>query len=417
MSVFAAMNDAGLAALIRRAHRRALLCAPSVRRDTAEALACARLRLGGDAVRVVLDCSEEVFRLGYGDLPGVESLQRAGIDIRQCAGLRLGLLVIDNQAWAFTPTALYVQPEVDSQETPNAVALSGGTVDELVAAVWAEAPAQQTTPCEAEPEIGQVRLEQHQVEQVAAGLAAAPPVAFNVARQVRVFEPYIQYVEIALRGCAIQKRRIAIPKSILRVGAAQEIEDRLRTTFELVQSGSEVSSKQLDDALRALRDDLTRPLGKPWGRVILRTARELFDKRVEEFRKQVEEHQKTVKTKLDESLKKSRDQIAEYYQPLVKERPPDSLRGQVAAEELTDDVVRAWLETELDKEFPKAEDLVRDMVLDVQFRDVTYETLNEDGFADALKAAYPHVRWEKPFQEFNAAKQRDADEQTKVQSA
>jgi len=47
------------------------------------------------------------------------------------------------------------------------------------------------------------------------------------------------------------------------------------------------------------------------------------------------------------------------------------------------------------------------MRLDVQFRDVTYETLCEDGFFGALKKAYPLVPWEKPFNEFNAAKERD----------
>ena len=46
------------------------------------------------------------------------------------------------------------------------------------------------------------------------------------------------------------------------------------------------------------------------------------------------------------------------------------------------------------------------MELKVQFRDVTYETLKEDGFAEALKKAYPLVDWDKPYGEFNAAKER-----------
>ena len=48
------------------------------------------------------------------------------------------------------------------------------------------------------------------------------------------------------------------------------------------------------------------------------------------------------------------------------------------------------------------------MTLDVQFRDVTYETLTEKGFAERLMAAYPHVHWDKPFSEFEAAKERDS---------
>jgi hypothetical protein len=45
-------------------------------------------------------------------------------------------------------------------------------------------------------------------------LAQVPPIPFDVARQVRVFEPYIQYVEINLKGCHIERRTVELPKSI-----------------------------------------------------------------------------------------------------------------------------------------------------------------------------------------------------------
>ncbi len=40
--------------------------------------------------------------------------------------------------------------------------------------------------------------------------------------------------------------------------------------------------------------------------------------------------------------------------------------------------------------------------VDVRFKDVTYETLNEEGFLDALRAAYPQIDWNRPFDEFMA---------------
>ena len=46
-----------------------------------------------------------------------------------------------------------------------------------------------------------------------------------------------------------------------------------------------------------------------------------------------------------------------------------------------------------------------------QFRDVTYETLNEEGFGERLRKEYPRIDWDKPFKEFGAAKQKgDSDE-------
>jgi hypothetical protein len=55
-----------------------------------------------------------------------------------------------------------------------------------------------------------VRL--YDASEVSQKLKDAPPVPFDVARQVRVFESYLQYVELRLPGVAIQRRRIAIPR-------------------------------------------------------------------------------------------------------------------------------------------------------------------------------------------------------------
>jgi hypothetical protein len=51
-----------------------------------------------------------------------------------------------------------------------------------------------------------------------------------------------------------------------------------------------------------------------------------------------------------------------------------------------------------------------DMSLDVQFRDVTYETLNQPGFGEKLREAFPLVNWDKPFEEFDAARERESPE-------
>jgi hypothetical protein len=406
---FGCMTSGRIADLVRRAQRRALLCAPAVRRKTAEAFQEAASRLGSAAVRVVLDCDEEVFRLGYGDVEAVQLLKDSDVDVRQCPGLRVGLLVVDDRAWAFTPTALYVQPEVHSDETPNAVELPVEAADRLALSICPEVtdvtaglPPDQRP----EPEIGQTPLGNVMLKNVAEGLKVAPPISFDVARQVRVFQPYIQYVEISLRGCAIQKHRVTIPRTMQGLGATKDIENRLRTTFDLIEKNSDLSSKPLEDELEQLRKDFTRPLGKPWGRVLLRSVRPVFDERICEFRKKLDEHRKKVESELEAKLKASRQQVVEYYLPAVKAHPPDCLLGQLLAPKPTDDQMRTWLDGELERVFPRPDQLLSTMVLDVQFRDVTYETLNEEGFAEALQKAYPHVNWDKPFDEFHAAKER-----------
>ena len=100
-------------------------------------------------------------------------------------------------------------------------------------------------------------------------------------------------------------------------------------------------------------------------------------------------------------------QLIEYFLPLVERPPPDGLLGQITTPKPNKDQIRAWLDNELSHVFPTPADLIAEMTLDVQFRDVTYETLEEVGFAEKLREAYPQVGWDKPFTEFDAARARD----------
>jgi hypothetical protein len=417
-SVFVSMSDQKMASLIDGAKRRVAVAMPAVWQQTAEALQHAIVRLGRDCVGVVIDCDEEVFRLGYGKLEAVKSLREAGCSVRQSSGLRIGVLVCDEQAWVFAPTALYVQAEVQSDETPNAVSLRASDVERIVSRMFLGSPTSDEAKlfpdevrqeiAQAELEIGHEEIPQQKLEQTEKALDQAPPVAFDVARQVRVFEPYIQYVEISLHGCAIQRHRIEVPKSFQRIAPNAEMTSRLRTTFDLIERSSDVSSKALEDELNSIRENFTGALGKPWGRVLLRSKRPTFDKQIEEFRDRLTKHKKSLEESLAKHLSDSREQLVDYFLPLVQRNPPDVLLGQITTSRPNEHQIRMWLHGELGRVFPQPSDLLTEMTLDVQFRDVTHETLVEKGFADKLWEAYPLVKWDKPFSEFDAAMARDS---------
>ena len=120
--------------------------------------------------------------------------------------------------------------------------------------------------------------------EVTTSLKEVPPVRFDLARKVRVFEPYLQYVELSLTGAAIQRHRLAIPPNIQKLGGSKDLENRLRTTFELIEKGSKLSSKPLKDALNEIRKNFTLSLGKDHGRVVLKAAKPHWDKAYSEFK-------------------------------------------------------------------------------------------------------------------------------------
>jgi hypothetical protein len=415
--IFESLSTKKMAHLIGAAHRRVIFAGPGVRIPAAEALVAAAQRCGSDRILVAIDCDESVMRMGYGEIEAVLKLREAGIAVRQSSGFRSAVLICDDQGWVYTPVALYLEPEPQSDETPNALRLSSEQIQEIAIRL---SPAERKTAIEeaATPEdrdrlqkvhieVGVMPVSEEQVKAVSTSLKEAPPVSFDVARQVRVFQPYIQYVEMNLVGCAIERHRVEIPKAIQKLGASGKLKDRLRTTFDLLERDSKLSSKDVEDELRQIRENFTRSLGKPWGRVLLRTARAVLDERVATLRKKLDKHKASVQEKLAGHIKKSREEVVEYYLPIVAKNPPDELLGQLLAPKPSKNDIRAWLDYQLHRVFPKAEDLITDMRLDVQFRDVTYETLNEDGFVEALRGAYPQVNWEKPYNEFKAAKARE----------
>ncbi|WP_300057986.1 hypothetical protein [Sulfitobacter sp.] len=87
----------------------------------------------------------------------------------------------------------------------------------------------------------------------------------------------------------------------------------------------------------------------------------------------------------------------EYYLPLAEQTPPDGAIGLFGSD------VKKWLENELEKAFPKSDDLIKNMTLSVDFKDVTYETLQDPHFIQAIKNAFPGQDWEKAHSEYRAA--------------
>ena len=99
--------------------------------------------------------------------------------------------------------------------------------------------------------------------------------------------------------------------------------------------------------------------------------------------------------------------------PLLRLVPPNPTRVAQAHHALMP-FIRAWLQRELDKVFPAATDLVDKMKLEDRYKDVTFETLNQSDFLEAVKKAFPLVDWDKAYSEFQAAGEANKDKATTV---
>ena len=417
-ALFCSLTPLRIAESVRKAQQAVCYAGPGIQLDLAQAMVEVAGRLGQEMLTVSLDFDDRVMRMGYGNVDAVQLLLDAGIAVQSSPGLRTALVVVDNEGYIFTPTALYLEAEPSDGAASNAVRMSGEQVSQALArlspAAKTIAIAQAKTP-EAKQHIEALTVDvvsapitPEKLAEVTASLETAPPVRFDLARQVRVFEPYLQYVELSLTGAAIQRHRMAIPEKIQNLGGSEELENRLRTTFELIEKGSKLSSKPLEDALNEIRKNFTPSLGKDHGRVVLKAAKPHLVTRLKEFRIKLEAHQKAVAKDLQKHLDTSREQIVAYYLPRVIEAKPDALLGQSQNGEVSEAAAKRWLNGELDKVFPRAETLIQEMKLEERYKDVTFETLNRRDFLESVKDAFPYVDWDKAYSEFKAAGQSEA---------
>ena len=410
--LYLSLDPSRIALEISRAKHSVCYAAPGILQKPADALADLARRIGPKLITVCLDFDERVMRMGFGEFSAVKTLRDANIDVRSTPGLRTGIVIIDDDGYIFTPTALYLEAG-PTTEAPNAMRLSKDQVTEAltrlspaakaIAVAFAETDEERKRIMGQAVEVQSEKVTNEEIETVEKRLKEVPPVKFDIARQVRVYSSYLQYVEMKLLGAAIQRHRLAIPPKILELGGGEDLDGRLRTTFDLIENSDRLSSKALGGELNKIREDLTRSLGKKYGRVVLKSVKPHFEKRLEDLREDLKQHQERVKKELQGKLNDSKKMIVDYYQPKVVATPPAALLGGLLHPPPTEDDARKWLNAELDKVFPKAEKLIQNMQLDITYKDVTFESLNSRDFFDLVKSAFPETDWDKVHEEFQAA--------------
>lgn len=418
--LFGSLDSAAIAEKIRQAKFSVCYAAPGIQPEPANAMAeIVRQRLiASGFITVCLDFDERVMRMGFGDIGAVKTLRDVGINVSSTPGLRTGLVIVDHEGYIFTPTALYLEEDQRPTESPNAMRLSRDQVTEalarlsptakIIAMALAKTPAERARIEVQAVEVISSPVSDNQFADIERQLVEAPPVQFDIARQVRVFEPYLQYVELRLTGAAIHRNRIAIPKIIQNLGADESVQSRLKTTFDLIERESTLSSKPIEDELNEIRKNFTPSLGKDHGRVLLKAQKLRFETRLSELRTKLEKFQIEVQGKLQEKLDSSRDEIVKYYVPRVLENPPDAFLGQLLTAKPTDEDASRWLSLQLDRVFPKAEQLIQKMELEQTYKDVTFETLNKPDFLSSIKVAFSAVDWDRAYEEYRAAGEKSS---------
>lgn len=410
MSTFCAIDDNALIGLIRSAQKRIVFIAPGLHKRVAEALGKRFEEVDKLDVTVVIDPDEEVCRIGYGEEEGLrlvnEYASKNFIGLRSQPGLRVGVLLVDDQTliWSPTPRSVEAPPSSDVQQdslfaapqapSPNGLMLGANPAQQLAKAVAAEGS--NSNPKDAE--IGKRAVTPEQVKRTLDELKKNPPIDVDLARVTRVFSTKLQFVEFEVKGAKLSTSELKVPGKLLNADAKGELQDliqsRLRAFSDLkgeevgvpayvngkpaTDNGKPVMEKVSEASLQRLRNDIEKRYLYDitgFGRLIAKDEKGDFEARVHAYKAQVMAHSEGLR----KLIEKQANQIIDEAVDLVMERAKRS-----GASKLPDpDQIREALHQGLMKAKADAP------TIKLVFKDVTYEQTQSKDFRQRLEKALP----------------------------
>lgn len=409
---FVSINQQVISDFISSAKRHLIFAAPGITSDSARAI----VGLGSDvSVRVIIDADAEAIRLGFGDEEGFRLLSEKGVEVRSAPGLRIGVLAADDRAWVYAPTPEIILEQPKPHET-NAVEVDATFAKQILFAV---APDVSIVPddrlldesfinVDIEPEIGTTKVIAGDIEVIKRDLSDNPPQKYDAARKVRVYQGYLQFVELNFKGSHIAGHKIKIPNGFLNVNDA-DLSGRIRSTCNLIQDKGRFSARiqMLEFKVKDLRKKYLRSLGERYKTVILIREKAQFDQEFRVLAQQLDDLQKSIIEDLENEILTSRSKLTELVVSGWRENPPATY--QDANGRLDERWATEYVQETLARSSPDAEKLLEKMQLTCDYKDITIEMMNDEDFIKSVIEKFPDEKFGKLYSEQETVGKKEAD--------
>jgi hypothetical protein len=392
---FTVASDEALVDLISSASNRLVVIAPALSKAVADAVARRFQDLGRLGVTVILDSDPEVYRLGFGDQEALEALHAASkesmFDLREQPGVRIGVVISDDTTFVYTPVSKNIEAGSTSDEKPNAIVLTGSATDRIARAAGADTG--EETP---KPEVGHKGLAPSKLKEMQSSLKANPPRPFDITRKLNVFSSKVQYIEFSASNYHLTTRQIPLPPELVDVAdddLRNRITSRIRAPFDGIgkldvtldhdgkRESINVDDNWLKKERKRIEDEYTFQINK-FGRVILYSDRDAFNKALERFKAIVQKYQYVLRDTLTQSRSEFEKRIVDEFSSRWEQNPPKYFeRWEIDA---TPEKIKVELRQLAQQIFEKAISF-DPPVVKILYKNVAPENLRDGTFLKVLK--------------------------------
>lgn len=412
MSVFTVINDETLVAAIDACESRLAYIAPGISEPVAMAIERCLERSEAPTLTIIIDTDPEICRLGYGTVDGLKHLHKAcdthQVGIRHQEGLRIAALAVDDKLFVYAPTPLLIETSSLTVNKPNALLLGSEALQDILVAAGVDGS--EFSPLPSESEIGQQAATPAMLKETLEDLKRQPPRSFDVAQLERVFSSHLQYAELEITGYRMSSKKANIPNDLL-IGDDRELQQRLQNSFKIFEKKLlSVEINSLDAAGETQYDENEKPLKKSfseqdienerkalyqdflsqvprYGWFILRKDRIAFQQRVDVLEKRIKLYQIAVEQHIDEMLNSTVKSLSKQLYDNMGRRLISRLSKKIMSHNASDEENCKVLENELHGIIGSSAQVFNPQVK-LQFKDLTYETIKEPKFLDAISKVY-----------------------------
>lgn len=402
MQTFSIADDTSIVSLINIAKKKLIYIAPGVSEPISEAIS-SRLK---DQIHIdiILDPDPEVCRLGYGTAEGLkllqEAMENAGKHLRSQSGLRIGLIMSDDQLLIYSPTPLLIEAGPNNPSKPNAIQLGEQPIEQI-----SKATAMDSQNKLSIAEIGKTQITQQKIQDTVDDLNRMPPKPYDLQRVQRIFSSKVQYMEIEVSGYRLAGRSVPLPKDLLV--SDRETQNRLKNSYKLFDNPEELDvdivgptinkegirkenvklrygQKILEEDRRMLTERWLYPV-KGFGMLLFREDRTRFYQEIEAFRERIQAYGIAIKKLLDGEDQKRSNLIPDGLVKAVMKSPPNRYIREGIDMENHEDISLAILDDIMFAYRGLCEGI--DPKIKVVPKDVSYESLSDPLFRDAVEKA------------------------------
>lgn len=366
---FNTLGEREIANFIEQAEELVVLAIPSMTNLIAESI----LKSKVENLHIIISQSDALDSRSFEHADAVKKLLHNNVLLRVSESFTLGAFVVDNRGWLFTPDVLPIQ-------NINCFSVSKIEVQKLVSSLSAVIVQEHVEDSD-KPELGEsILTKEHLIKEIEEEKKEL--IVQSDIKKIQHLD--IEFVETEFKGLRLATKKITIPKELTSLGMNDDVKEILSSSAKIFTGKHEFTNdlKLLEDRRNKLREDFLISI-KDYGLLIRKHMKEDFNKELEAINNEKDKVKEKIFESLEKEIKKTKQSLINYYLPIAKKNPPNSLRK---LNKIVDDkLLEEHLGYLFDKSLPNIQKLVDEIELFYKYKGLTLELLKDKKFLSLLE--------------------------------